>query len=224
LEGDQRVRVRIKICGITRPEFARAAAEAGADAIGLVFAASPRRVTTAEAARIVDALPPWVTAVGVFVDAPAALIRTVAAEVGLGAVQLHGDESPEVAADLGRLKVVKALGIASEADVDAARAWHERAAQLGRMPDAYLVDARVEGGPRGGTGHTADWPLAARMMAEGFSPLILAGALGPENVAEAIAAVRPWGVDASSSLETEPGVKSPERMAAFVDAVRQASF
>ena len=218
------MRIRVKICGITRPQDARAAAEAGADAIGLVFAASPRRVTPTVAARIVEALPPWVAPVGVFVDETPAVIRAVAAEAGLAAVQLHGDESPEAAADLGRLKVIKAMPAAAQSDVEAALRWRERAQRLGRAPDAYMVDARVAGGPRGGTGRAADWLLAARMIAEGFWPLILAGGLDPDNVAAAIAAVRPWGVDASSGLEIEPGLKSPEKIAAFVEAVRRAEW
>ena len=216
------MRTRVKVCGIVRPEWARAAAEAGADAIGLVFAESPRRVTPVAAARIVDALPPWVAPVGVFVDAPAADIRRVAAEVGLAAVQLHGDEPPEILLELGRLKVIKAFGVASEADVEAARQWRTQSERLGRPADAYLVDARVAGGPKGGTGRPADWGLAARMMIEGFRPLILSGGLTPENVAAAIAAVGPWGVDASSRLETQPGEKSPEKIRAFVEAARRA--
>jgi len=217
------VRVRVKICGITRPEWARAAAEAGADAIGLVFAESPRRLTVDGAVRIVQALPPWVSPVGVFVDESPATIRQVAAEAGLAAVQLHGDEPPEALAELGRLKVVKAVRIASADDLEAARRWRREAERLGRTPEAYLVDARVAGGPRGGTGRQADWTLAARMIAEGFWPLILAGGLAPDNVAAAIAAVRPWGVDGSSGLETEPGVKSPEKITEFVEAVRRAT-
>ena len=216
------MRVRVKICGITRPEWARAAAEAGADAIGLVFAESPRRVTAGEAGRIVQALVPWVSPVGVFVDESPAAIRAVAAEVGLAAVQLHGDEPPETLPQLGHLKVIKAVPIASEEDLEAARRWRRQAERLGRLPDAYLVDARVEGGPKGGTGRPADWRLAARMISEGFWPLILAGGLGPHNVAEAIAAVRPWGVDGSSGLETAPGQKSPDKIRQFVEAVRTA--
>jgi phosphoribosylanthranilate isomerase len=216
------VRIRAKICGITRPGDALAAAEVGADAIGLVFAASSRRVAPADAARIVDVLPPWMAAVGVFVDVPAAVIRAVAGEVGLTAAQLHGDESPAVAADLGRLKVIKAFGIATEEDVAAARRWRDEARRLGREPDAYLVDARVADGPRGGTGCVADWALAARMVEEGFGPLILAGGLTPENVGAAIAAVRPWGVDTSGGVEVAPGVKSAEKIAKFVEAVRRA--
>ncbi len=216
------VRVRVKICGITRPEWAVAAAEAGADAIGLVFAESPRRVSPLEASRIVAALPPWVAPVGVFVDEPPARLLLVAASAGLATIQLQGDEPPDVPSKLAPLKVVKALRIGVPADVEAARRWRAAAEQFWRVPDAYLVDASVPGGAKGGTGERADWRLAARMVAEGFWPLILAGGLGPENVAEAIAVVRPWGVDASSALEIEPGVKSPELIRAFVQAVRKA--
>ena len=214
------MRIRVKICGITRPEWARVAADAGADAIGLIFAESPRRVTLQEAAQIARALPPWVAPVGVFVDAPPATIRETAAEVGLAAVQLHGDEPPEILSELGRMKVIKAFGIGSEHDLVAARTWRKGAERLGRTPDAYLVDARVAGGPKGGTGEQADWDGAARMIGDGFTPLILAGGLGPENVAQAVRAVRPWGVDSSSGTETEPGTKSPEKIRAFVEAVR----
>jgi phosphoribosylanthranilate isomerase len=217
-----RVRTRVKICGIARPEWAEAAAEAGADAIGLVLASSPRRVTVAEAARIVRVLPPWVAPVGVFVDETAEAILATAAEVGLAAAQLHGDEPPETVARLGRLKAIKVFRIASEADLESARRWKLESERLGNPPAAYMVDARVAGGPRGGSGHTADWGLAARMVSEGFRPLVLAGGLGPENVAEAIAAVRPWAVDGSSGLESAPGRKDPERIRAFVEAVRKA--
>ncbi|MEA3368453.1 MAG: phosphoribosylanthranilate isomerase [Planctomycetota bacterium] len=216
------MRIRVKICGITRPEWARAAAAAGADAVGLVFAESPRRVGPEEAAGIIDALPPWVAPVGVFVDTPPADVRNLADRLRLAAVQLHGDEPPETLADVGSAKIIKALGVASEADLDAARRWRDAAEAAGRTPDAYLVDARVAGGPKGGTGQTADWSLAARMQAEGFTPLILAGGLGPENAADAVRAVRPWGVDSSSGTEAAAGEKSPDKIRAFVDAVRAA--
>jgi len=211
----------VKICGITRPEWACAAAEAGADAIGLIFAESPRRISPETAEAIVAALPPWVTPVGVFVGAPAAEVRGLAERLHLGAVQLHGDEPAEMLADLGPVKVLKAVGVAGEADLASARRWRDRAEALGRRPDAYLVDARVPGGPRGGTGQVADWSLAARMQEEGFRPLVLSGGLGPENVTEAIRAVRPWGVDTSSGTEVSPGQKSPEKIRAFVEAVRR---
>ncbi len=213
------MRVRTKICGITRPEYGHAAAAAGADAIGLVFAESPRRVTVEAAAEIVRALPPWVAPVGVFVDEDPGRIREIAAEAGLGAVQLHGDEPAGALAELGPAKVLKAFRVATPSDVRAALGWRDRATALGvRLPDAYLVDARVEGGPKGGTGRAVDWTLAREMIEGGLAPLILSGGLGPENVEEAIGAVRPWGVDASSRLESSPGEKDPERVRAFLAA------
>lgn len=210
------MRIRVKICGIRRPEWAVAAADAGADAIGLVFAESPRRVTVAEAARIATALPPWVTPVGVFVDESPERIRALAAEVGLAAIQLHGDEPPDTPAKLAPLKVIKAFRIAAPADLEAACQWRSAAEQAGRLPDAYLVDAAPRGGARGGTGQPADWGLAAQMVADGFWPLILAGGLTPENVAAAIVTVRPWGVDGSSGLESSPGEKDPEKIREFI--------
>jgi phosphoribosylanthranilate isomerase len=204
------VRTRVKVCGITRSEWALAAADAGADAIGLVMADSPRRVTPAEA-------------VGVFVNESPATILAAADEAGLTVVQLHGDEPPETVAALGRLKVIKVFGIAGDDDFAAACEWKRKSERLGRVPDAYMVDARVAGGPKGGLGTRANWGLAARMILEGFRPLVLAGGLGPENVAEAIRTVRPWGVDGSSALETAPGRKSPEKIRAFVEAARKAT-
>ena len=217
------MRTRVKICGIARPEWAVAAAEAGADAVGLVFAESPRRVTAREAREIIRALPPWVAPVGVFVDEQPRGILRLAGETGITVAQLHGDEPPEVLAELGRLKIVKAFRVGGEEDLAAAREWKTKSERLGRPADGYLIDARVAGGPIGGSGRMADWGLAARMIVEGFRPLVLAGGLTPENVAAAIAAVRPWGVDGSSGLETGPGLKSPEKIRAFVEAVRKAT-
>ena len=216
------MRIRVKICGITRPEWARAAADAGADAIGLVFAESPRRISADQARRIVQALPPWVAPVGVFVDeAPGAICETAAA-AGLVTVQLHGAEPPEMLANLQNLKIIKAFRIGSAQDAEDARAWRKECEKRGRTPDAYLVDARVPGGPKGGTGRPADWALAARLVREGFWPLVLSGGLSAENVAEAIRTVRPWGVDSSSGTEGAPGKKDAEKIRAFVEAVRQA--
>ena len=118
------------------------------------------------------------------------------------------------------LKVVMVLRIGGERDVLRAHAWREACRRLGREPDAYLVDAKVTEGPKGGTGRPADWDLAARLALEGFRPLILSGGLSADNVAEAIRRVRPWGVDASSGLETAPGRKDPDRIRAFIEAVR----
>ncbi len=219
------MRIRAKICGLTRPADARLAAEAGADAVGLIFAESPRQVARGQAAAIVRALPPWVTAVGVFVDALAEAVLETVAAVGLTAVQLHGDEPPETVAALtdANLKTIKAFGVAEEADLATAREWARRAGVLDARPDAYLVDARVPGGPKGGTGRTADWGLARRLAEEGLRPLILAGGLGPDNVVDAIRAAAPWGVDGSSRLETAPGEKDAAAVRAFLEAVRGAA-
>ena len=217
------MRIRVKICGITRPVWARAAADAGADFIGLVFAQSPRRVTLEQAAAVVRALPKRVEPVGVFVDEPAEAVCGIAEHVGLETVQLHGDEPPEMLADLEGLKVIKVFRVGGEADVETARAWRQAAERLGVQPYAYLVDTRVAGGPKGGTGRPADWTIAARLALEGFEPLILSGGLGPENVAEAVRRVRPWGVDASTALESAPGQKDPEKIRAFVEAARGAT-
>lgn len=205
---------KIKVCGITRPEDARLACELGASAVGFVFwEGSSRRIEPQAAAAIAAGLPAGVPAVGVFVDAPAERIRATVDRVGLGAVQLHGDET---AALLGRLPagipVIKALPLRSPADV---------AAALG-LPDDLTVLLDVHDPVRrGGTGRTVDWTLAAEVARRRRT--YLAGGLGPDNVAEAIAAVRPYAVDASSRLEAAPGVKDPDRLRAFLSAARAAA-
>ena len=210
-------RVRVKICGITQPEDALVAVEAGADAIGLVFAESPRRVTVAQAVAIVHLLPPWVTAVGVFVNASASTVAETVRRVGLGAVQLHGDEPPGlVSLVASQVKVIKGFRVAGQADLAAAREFVAIC-----RPHACLVDARVEG-VYGGTGRTAPWDVVAAAR-DTLSPLILSGGLGPENVAEAIRVVRPFGVDTSSGVESEPGRKSPQRVREFLKAALDAS-
>jgi phosphoribosylanthranilate isomerase len=202
--------LRVKICGITRPEDALVAAEAGADAIGLVFAESPRRVTPEQAAAILAALPPFVTPVALFVDETAERVRRLCQSLGIRTVQLHGEESAATARQLGDLCVIKAFRIGGEADL---------AALEGYPAAAYLLDSRVAG-RRGGTGMAFDWGLAARAARHGR--IILAGGLRPDNVAEAIRLVRPYGVDTSSGVECEPGKKDPAKMRAFVEAARAA--
>jgi phosphoribosylanthranilate isomerase len=210
--------VRVKICGITSPEDARLAVEAGADAVGMVFADSPRQVTVAAAARIVGVLPPWVTAVGVFVNAPDREIAETARSVGLGAVQFHGDELPCQVADAARTsKVIKVFRVAGESDLADARDYLDQC-----RPHACLVDARVEG-LYGGSGQQAPWDLVAAVRDE-FWPLILSGGLTPENVAEAMRTVRPWGVEASSGVEREPGRKDPDLVRTFVGEVMSFSL
>jgi indole-3-glycerol phosphate synthase / phosphoribosylanthranilate isomerase len=205
-------RVTVKICGITSVEDARAAVAAGADAIGLVFwPRSPRAVDVATARAIAAVLPPFVLRVGVFVDAPEEEMRRIADEVGLDLVQLHGDETPEAVARAPR-RAVKAIRVGPGFRP-------EEALRYGGAAAALLLDTRLNGGAPGGTGQAFDWSLV-RPVREGTSFLLLAGGLTPENVRQAIAQVRPDGVDVSSGVESAPGRKDPAKVRAFVDAVR----
>jgi phosphoribosylanthranilate isomerase len=198
----------VKVCGITRAEDARLAAELGAWAVGFVFwPRSPRYVDPERARAIVASLPPSVTKVGVFVNAAIDDIERIAAHVRLGLVQLHGDETPAVAHGLTR-RVLKALTLAACTE-DALREW----AGVPLLLDAHDPERR------GGTGRTLDWRAARAVAAE--RPVVLAGGLRPENVAEAIAAVAPAAVDVSSGIEREPGVKDAARMCALFEAVRR---
>ena len=205
------MRVFVKVCGITSPGDAVAAAEAGADAIGIVFwPGSPRVVTIEQARAIGDALPPFVVRVGVFVDAGRDEMARVADAARLDLLQLHGDEPPEALDDLPR-RALKAVRVGDGfAPADALR-YEGRAAGL-------LLDTKAPGAP-GGTGRAFDWSLA-RGVREKARFLLLAGGLTPENVRTALEAVRPDGVDASSSLEKSPGRKDHARVRAFVEAVR----
>ncbi len=200
----------VKICGITRIDDAEAAIAAGAGAIGFVFwPGSPRAVDPYRARAIAAALPPFVATVGVFVNQPAAHVNGVAALVRLSAVQLHGDETPEYAARIGR-PVVKALSDLTQAEALAER-WPRRV--------TLLLDAH-DPVKRGGTGKTIDWTTAARVAAR--RPVLLAGGLSPENVADAVALVRPYGVDVSSGVEDAPGIKNHTRLRALfkvIDAI-----
>ncbi len=201
---------RVKVCGIRTPEEARAAADAGADAVGFVFWPPSRRyVDPQEAAHIAQVLPPFVVRVGVFVNEPPEGVEEVARRVGLDAVQLHGDEPPEVCARIPR-RVIKAIRVRDAGSLKAAAAYSVSALLL----DTYAPDTY------GGTGRSFDWSLveAIRYLR---CPLILSGGLTPENVGEAIRRVRPYGVDVSSGVETG-GRKDPEKIRAFVAAVRRA--
>jgi phosphoribosylanthranilate isomerase len=211
--------VRIKICGVTTPEDARLAADAGADAVGLNFyPKSPRVVTPAQAAALIRALPAFTAPVGVFVGMPLRQVCAIAYQLGLRGVQTYDDQPP--AEDPFPFAHVPAFRVKDVVGLEAVRQFVEAAAGLGRRPAAVLIDSHVEG-QMGGTGHTAPWELLA-----GFDPgvpVILAGGLTPENVAEAIAAVRPWGVDVASGVESAPGRKDPAKVARFVKIVRDAS-
>lgn len=202
------MRTRIKICGITRPEDGAEAARLGADAIGLVFyGASPRCVTPAQACAVLAALPPFVTSVGLFVDAAVDAVRDVLTQVPLDLLQFHGDESPEYCASFGRpfIKVVR-----MREGVDLAAEVQRYADARGLLLDTYRPDTP------GGTGTAFDWGLVPHWLAK---PIILAGGLDAGNVAEAVRRVRPYGVDVSGGVEQSKGIKSAEKMAAFIRGV-----
>jgi phosphoribosylanthranilate isomerase len=203
----------IKICGITNASDALAAVEAGADILGFNFyPKSPRFVSPREARLIAEVLPERIERVGVFVNEaePESVLRAVA-ESGVGAAQLHGDETPEFCARLEGVSVIKALRVGRGFGVERAASYKTDAVLL----DAYDEDAY------GGTGRTFDWSLARRTR-EVVPKLFLAGGLTPGNVAEAVRAVAPFAVDVCSGVETAPGRKSRDLMRRFVEAVRAA--
>jgi len=200
---------RIKICGITRPEDAQMAAESGASAIGLVFYKASVRAVDAERARaIVSALPPFISVVGLFVNADYAAVSRILAEVPLDLLQFHGQESPEECLRYGR-PYIKAIAMTADVDLlDAERRY--------ASARALLLDSYQEGRP-GGTGQTFDW---ARVSKDLRKPVILAGGLNADNVVAAIAQVRPYAVDVSGGVESAPGVKDAARMESFCRRVR----
>lgn len=208
--------IRVKVCGITNVHDAELAAALGADAIGLVFCDSPRRVELGRARAIVRSLPPFVTAVGVFADASVDEVVKAAGEVGLGAVQLHGREEPGVVEAISRhVKVIKAFRVKGR----------ETLAEVQAYPaaSAFLFDAYVKG-RMGGTGASFDWSLLAGAAEDPDAfpkPWILAGGLRPDNVEDAIRTCRPYAVDVSSGVEKEPGVKDPKKLEEFITKARQ---
>jgi phosphoribosylanthranilate isomerase len=212
-------RVRVKICGVrTAGELLRAAA-CGADAVGLNFhPPSPRSLSAAQARELLDRLPPFVAAVGVFVGRRLDELRELLGELGrVRTVQVHGGEPEVVAA--APYHYVPALQVRDEADLRRAEAYLGACRARGCLPAALLIDGHAPG-LAGGTGRVAPWGLLA-----GFRPgvpVILAGGLTPDNVAEAIRAVRPYAVDVASGVESSPGVKCPEKVRAFIEAARSA--
>jgi phosphoribosylanthranilate isomerase len=202
--------VKVKVCGITNPEDGAFAVESGADAIGFVFAKSPRKLSVEQAREIAATLPDSILKVGVFVDEEPEEVLRIAHEVGLDFAQLHGDESPETVTFLreGGVKVMKALRVR---DADSLAALDRYGADL------IMLDAWSEK-VRGGTGERFDWALAKSLKGRGN--IVVSGGLGPENVREAISFFEPYGVDASSSLEETPGMKDGERVRRFVSAAK----
>lgn len=209
----------IKVCGLRTVEAALDVARCRPDAIGLnFFAKSPRSVDIETATEIVRQLPQGIEPIGLFVNHPLEEVLHICEACGLSTVQLHGDETPQFAAELQPLKILRAFRVGQEGLGEVERDL-ERYDRLGVSLVGCLVDARVAGA-YGGTGHRAPWDLLAQDWKSGWPRLVLAGGLGPENVAEAIATVHPWGVDVASGVESAPGVKSPELVRQFVERAR----
>lgn len=207
-------RTRIKVCGLTRVEDVAAAVAAGVDALGFVFyGPSPRAVTPAQAAILLGAVPPFVTTVGLFVNATAAEVAQVCADVPLQLLQFHGDETPAdcvAAAQAAGRPFIRAARVQPSMDLLEYQAQY-RAAQ------ALLLDAFVDG--YGGAGKVFDWSLIPKNLAP---QVVLSGGLTAQNVTEAIVRVRPFAVDVSSGVEQAKGLKNPEKILQFVQAVRAA--
>jgi len=206
--------VRVKICGITNVEDALLACEFGADAIGLNFyEKSPRCISPFTASKIIGKLPPFVAAVGIFVNWQAAPVTSLAKALGLSAAQLHGDEPPKLVAEIAKeVPVIKALHVGKGSPLPPFAKY--------RGVAAFLLDA-PHSGQYGGTGRITDWNLA--QTAAKSHPILLAGGLTPENVGEAILAVRPYAVDVTSGVESKPGKKDPGKLRAFFDEVARAN-
>jgi phosphoribosylanthranilate isomerase len=202
--------VRVKICGITNVQDAHRALDYGADALGFVFyAKSPRCVSPVMARRIISTLPPFVTTVGLFVNETIDQVRYVRRESGIDLLQLHGDESPETVSALGP-DVIKAIRVKDLDSVTGLDIYNVR---------AFLLDAHSDAA-YGGTGLKFDWELVKNVDG---APVVLAGGLKPDNVAEAIRLTNPYGVDVSSGVEASPGKKDPVKLKAFIDNAKGTS-
>lgn len=211
LGGTGGERTWVKICGLTRPEDARHAARSGADALGIVFAASPRQLDVGRASEILGAVPERIARVGVFADQPLEFVEEVARACRLDWVQLSGNEPAELAATLST-SVIKAVHVRDVNDLEAARSYPAQ---------AFLLDAPVMDKRMGGTGSSFDWSQAERLPWPRHK-VIVAGGLNPGNVGGAIERLRPGGVDVSSGIESSPGIKDRSKINAFVAAVREA--
>jgi phosphoribosylanthranilate isomerase len=212
-------RTRVKICGMMRPEDAAAACALGADAIGMIFhPPSPRNIAIERAMLIMEQVAPFVTPVGVFVDSPPAQIKEVATTLGLRVVQLSGKETPDDVALLAPLRVIKAIRVIRGGLVAALQPWRGAPNVIG-----LLMEPGTTSEP-GGTGVANDWDEVIDAQRAGafdnLPPLIAAGGLRPENVADVVRRVRPFAVDVSSGVESQRGVKSEAKMATFIGNVR----
>ena len=197
--------MRVKICGITNNEDAHAAVEYGADALGFVFAKSPRQITKEQARDIIAELPPFVSPVGVFVDEMADMIKEICDFCGIQTVQLHGNEQPSYLKELEGYKLIKAFRVKEEDDLKPLANYKTH---------AFLLDSYVKG-VMGGTGTSFNWEIARK--AHKYGTIILSGGLTPENVKDAIQVVKPYAVDVSSGVESSPGKKDKSLVKRFIE-------
>jgi len=204
---------KIKICGMTREADVQVAAALGVDAVGFIFAESPRKVDPEVVFRLSRGLPPFISTVGVFADAEPDHVRHIATVCRLDWIQLHGKESPIYCTKLG-LRVLKAIRVKDEDSIHAM--GHYRGCVRGFVLDTYVK------GQKGGTGKTFDWALAQEAKQHG--PVILAGGLTPDDVQEAVRHLQPYGVDVSSGVESAPGIKDHDKMRRFVEQVRNTTY
>lgn len=205
------MRTRVKMCAMTRVEDALFAAELGVDAIGLIFyESSPRFVSTTQAKKISEQLPPYVTTVGVFADAEQKYIENILKQLPLDLLQFQGNETPQ-ACEIYQKPYVKAVHMNTADKIN-----FEKITQMYTNAKALLLDSKILGGLPGGTGKTFDWSAIPKNLSK---PIILAGGLTPENVAAAIQQVKPYAVDVTSGIEAQKGIKDPKKMRAFMQAV-----
>jgi phosphoribosylanthranilate isomerase len=205
-------RVRVKICGVRTYEEAQTALDCGADALGFNFWQKSARYIEPQSAReIIQRLPVFTHCVGVFVNEDAERIRQIIEQAKINVVQLHGDEAPEFCAQIGAVKIIKAFRVAEDFDIEELKRF---------AADAFLLDSKVKG-EYGGTGKRFDWRIAVE--AKSIAPIILAGGINVENVAEAIDEVRPFAVDVCSGVEAEPGRKDLQKLREFMLEVERAN-
>ncbi len=202
--------MRVKICGITNSEDALAATESGADALGFVFAKSPRQVTKEQARDIIEKLPPFVSPVGLFVDERVDRVKDICNFCHIHTVQLHGSEDPLYLNDLKGYKIIKVFRVREEEDLGLLAKY---------KPHAFLLDSYVKG-IMGGTGVSFNWEIARQAFK--YGPIILSGGLTPENVKEAIHIVKPYAVDVSSGVESSPGRKDETLVKQFIMNAKSA--
>ena len=221
--------VKVKICGITNMEDAKIAVKLGADALGFVFAFSPRRISEARAYKIIRELPPFVSSVGVFVNDQLARVNQIIKKCNLNVVQFHGDESPDYCGHFEGMKVIKAFRVRNQKSLRVLSDYRV---------DGFLLDTYIEG-KMGGTGASFNWDLvrpvrdfATSGSGKGISngvnllkdfrePIILSGGLSPDNIAEAVKMVKPYAVDVSTGVESTPGKKDPQLVKEFIRRAKQ---